>query len=237
MERERKGNAHQAHRQRMRERILNSGLDSLADHEVLEVLLYYALPRRDTNVLAHELLDKYGSLSAVLEADYLDLVRQEGIGPNSAFLLKFTAKLAARYVQDKNRSRPVYGSTQAFVAYVGSLFVSEVREVAYLLCLDNRLRLINAVKLGQGTVDAVMLPPAEVVRHALNHLATNVVLAHNHPGGSAKPSDEDLRMTWKCLKALESVNITLLDHLIICDQGYFSFLENNYMAAVRAQYK
>ncbi len=225
-------NEHQGHRKRMRARILQDGVDSLADHEVLEVLLYSVVPRRDTNVLAHQLLKRYGSLAGVLDADPRELQTMEGVGANTAFHLHYAALTAARYLQSKNRQRLIYGSTQAFLSHVKALFVAEVCEVAYMLCLDNSMRLINTVKLAKGTQNSVDFPVGDVVRTALMLGAKMVVLAHNHPSGRVKPSMEDLRLTKRCRAALALVNIKLHDHLIICGQEYFSFAEQGYMNAI-----
>ncbi len=225
-------NIHKNHRQRMRAKVLRAGLDSLSDHEVLEVLLYYALPRRDTNTLAHQLLEHYGSLAGVLDAAPRDLAKQPGLGENSAFLLHFASQLTARYQQSKNRSRPVYGSTYAFESYVASLFCSEVREVAYLLCLDKGRHLTSAVKLAEGSQDYVAVDVRDVVRLALSYSAESVVLAHNHPGGISRPSNDDLDLTLACISALKLLGIELLDHLIVCNGTCFSFVAYGYMAAL-----
>lgn len=226
-------NIHKNHRQRMRARIVQSGLDSLNEHEVVEVLLYYALPRRDTNALAHHLIERYGSLAGVLDAAPQDLAKQPGLGENSAFLLHFAGQLAKRYKQSKNSPRPVYGSTQAFADHVVSLFDSEMREVAYLLCLDKGLHLLSSVKLADGTVDYVTVEVRDVVRCALVHSATSVVLVHNHPGGVLIPSKDDLELTKECIRALDEFDINLLDHFIVYGDKCFSFVAQGYMEALR----
>ena len=227
------GNEHSGHRGRMRARIARTGLKSLTEHEILEVLLYYAQPRGDTNSLAHRLLDRFGSLARVLDADPASLQQVDGVGPSVAFLLNFSAQLSARYFQDKTQARPIFGSNRAFLAYIQTLFLAEVREVVYLVCLDNNMRLINCLKLAEGARAEVAIPLDEVVRTAVSQGARNVVLAHNHPSARLKPSDADLRLTQQCLAALALVNIELLDHFIVCGSDYFSFAEHSYMDAMR----
>lgn len=227
-----KPNEHVGHRERMRARIMKDGVDSLAEHEVLEVLLYAVVPRRDTNHIAHQLLNRFGSLANVLDASPIDLQKQTGIGAKAAFHLHYTALAAACYIQSKNRQRLIYGSTQAFLNHVRALFPAEVCEVAYMLCLDNSMRLINTVKLAKGTRDSVNFSVSELVRLAVSHGAKNVVLAHNHPSGRLKPSDDDLQLTRQCMLALALVHIKLHDHLIICGQRYLSFAEHGYMKAI-----
>lgn len=224
---------HGGHRQRMRRRIKAAGLDGLADHEVLEVLLYFALPRGDTNALAHRLLNHFGSLSQVLEAAPEDLQKLEGIGENAAFVLSLMPGLAARYLRDKNRRRPVFGGTEAFTRYVVDLFAAENREVAYMLCLNGNLQLLHTIRLSEGSLASVEVPVSLVVERALQAKARGVVLAHNHPSGRQKVSHEDFELTKRCIKALDCVNIKLLDHLVVCGNTYISFRECKYMEPLR----
>lgn len=224
-----KNDLHSGHRLRMKERILRYGLDNLADHEVLEVLLYFTLPRVDTNALAHRLLNHFGSLSTVLGADYDELRAVPGVGDNTAFMLTMLPGLLGRIERDKNRERPVFGGTEAFVEYVCRLFAGETTETAYLLCLNANLQLLNAVRLGQGDIGSVTLSVGGIVQTALRHKARNVVLAHNHPGGRMKVSVEDFEFTRRCMQALAAVNVRLVDHLVISGGRYCSFAERKYM--------
>ncbi len=225
----RDGSLHSGHRSRMKERILNTGLDSLADHEVLEVLLYFTLPRVDTNELAHRLIAHFGSLSTVLGADYDDLRAVPGVGDKTAFMLCMLPGLLGRVERDKNRDKPIFGATQAFAEYVCRLFAGETTETAFLICLNANLQLINAVRLGRGDVGSVHIAPAQVVQAALRHKARTAVLAHNHPGGRLKASVEDFDLTKRCMQALGEVNVKLIDHFIVCGDKYCSFAERRYM--------
>lgn len=228
-----KGNEHSGHRRRMRARIMRTGLTTLSDYEVLEALLYYAQPRCDTSPLAHQLIEQFGSLSRVLDASPDSLQQVPGVGPSVSFLLNFSAQLSARYFQDKTKARPVFGSNRAFASYIQALFLGEVREAVYLVCLDNNMRLINAVRLAEGSQSTVYISVDEVVRTAMGQGAKNVVLAHNHPSARLKPSDADLQLTQRCVAALALVEIELLDHFIVGGDGYFSFAEHSYMGAMR----
>lgn len=222
-------NLHSGHRQRMKERVLATGLDGLADHEILEVLLYFTLPRVDTNKLAHRLMSHFGSLSQVLGADYEELKAVSGIGEQTAFMLTMLPGLLGRVERDRNRDKQIFGGTAAFAEYVCSLFVGETTETVFLLCLNANLQLINTVRLAKGDVGSVHISTAQVVKTALRHKARTVVLAHNHPGGRLKPSVEDFDMTKRCQKALFEVNIRLLDHFIVSGERYLSFAEHRYM--------
>lgn len=222
-------NIHSGHRQRMKEKVLHHGLDALADHEVLEVLLYFTLPRVDTNSLAHRLMAHFGSLSTVLGADYEELLAVPGVGEQTAFMLTMLPSLLGRVERDKNREKPIFGATEAFAEYVCSLFVGENTETAYLICLNSNLQLINAVRLGRGDVGSVQISVAQVVKTAIRHKARTVVLAHNHPGGRMKASLEDFDLTRRCLTALAEVNVELLDHFIVSGDKYMSFAEHRYL--------
>ena len=226
------GHDHAGHRQRMKDRVLEFGLDSLADHEVLEVLLYFAVPRSDTNALAHRLLRQFGSLAQVLDADYLDLQKLGGISPNTAFMLKFAAQLSGRYLRNKNRTRQVFGGSLALVEYVQSLYVEHNVEVAYMLCLNSKMQLNQTIKLSEGTVSGVNIHVSEVVENALRHKARHVVLTHNHPGGRIKISADDFELTKRCMQALAYVDVNLLDHIVVCGSDHISFVERNYMDAL-----
>lgn len=223
------GNLHSGHRQRMKEKVLRHGLDSLADHEILEVLLYFTLPRVDTNALAHRLMAHFGSLSTVLGADYEELRAVPGVGEQTAFMLTMLPGLLGRVERDKNREKPIFGATEAFGEYVCNLFAGENTETVFLLCMNANLQLINAVRLGRGDVGSVHISVAQVVKTALRHKARTVVLAHNHPGGRMKASTEDFEMTKRCLNALAEVNVTLMDHFIVCGDRYISFAEHRYL--------
>jgi DNA repair protein RadC len=225
---------HVGHRGRMKERVLRSGLDSLADHEVLEILLYLTIPRADTNELAHRLLAHFGSVSQVLEADPEELQKVKGVGANTAFMLSLMPQLARRYLSDKNRERPVFGDTKAFAEYIMRLFVGEKHEVAYMLCLNASMRLIHTARLGKGDVGSVTVSVSDVVAQALRHNARCVVLAHNHPGGRLKVSADDFELTKRCMKALAYVQVSLLDHFVVCGDMYCSFQEKNYMETLKA---
>lgn len=223
------GNIHSGHRQRMKERILATGLDGLADHEVLEVLLYFTVPRSDTNELAHRLIRHFGSLGQVLGADFEELKQVAGVGGNTAFMLTMLPGLLARVERDRNRERPIFGATQAFGEYVCGLFVGETTETAFLVCLNANLQLINTVRLARGDVGSVRISVPQVVQTALRHKARVAVLAHNHPGGRLKASGDDLELTARCQKALAQVNVKLMDHLIVGGDKYLSFLDRGYM--------
>ncbi len=216
---------HEGHRSRLKNRFLEEGLDGFEDHQILELLLFYAIPRRDTNELAHYLINKYGSLSGVLEADPKDLASTPGLGENSAVLLALIPSLARIYLKDRWGTRPVLNSTAKAGEYVLSLFAGRTYEVFYVICLDAQYNVIYPALVHEGTIDQAPVYPRIIVETALRHKAHSVILAHNHPGGSATPSPQDIEVTKRIQVALEHISISVLDHIIAAGQTYVSCSE------------
>lgn len=217
---------HGGHRDRLRERYALGGLEALSDHEVLELLLTYSIPRKDVNPLAHQLMSRFGSLSAVMEADIDDLNGISGIGERSGMLLHMVPDLARRYLLDRLTPRPLLTTTEKAGEYASALYIGIKTEMLYLLCLDARCSLRRAVKLAEGSAASVTLDMQKLVGEALRIGTQNAILLHNHPAGSLRPSKEDIELTSQVLKALAMVNIVLLDHIIVSEHGFYSFLKN-----------
>jgi DNA repair protein RadC len=186
---------HTGHRKRLKNRFLEEGLDSFEPHQVLELLLFFSIPRRDTNEIAHKLLKKFGSLSGVFEADIKELVKVEGIGENSAFLISMIPQLSRRYLNDKWRDKPELNSSSKAGEYAISLFAGRTYEVFYVICLDAQNRVNYAALVHEGTINEAPIYPRIIVETALRHKANSVILAHNHPGGSLNPSRGDIEAT------------------------------------------
>ena len=213
---------HEDHRKRVRARFLSAGLPSFPPHNVLEFLLFYSIARRDTNEIAHRLLDRFGSLAGVLEAPLEELCKVDGIGENSAVLIMFIFQLAKRYISEQAGNKLSFDSTEEFRDYVIAQFVGCKNEVAYLLCLDNAGQLLKCCSVSLGTKHAVNLDNRTLLETAFLHNATNVVLAHNHPNGLAAPSSNDVKRTESAARLFQRVNIKLLDHLIVASGECFS---------------
>ncbi|HOQ36728.1 MAG TPA: DNA repair protein RadC [Acetivibrio sp.] len=216
---------HEGHRKRLKERFLKEGLDSFEQHQVLELLLFFSIPRRDTNEIAHALLNKFGSLSGVFEADPEDLKKVAGIGENSAFLLSLIPDLSRRYFNDKWRDKPELNSSSKAGQYAITLFMGRIYEVFYVICLDSQNRVNYAEMVHEGTINESPVYPRLIVETALRHKANSVILAHNHPGGSLSPSAADIEATRKIVAALEAISIKVVDHIIVCGGKYVSFAE------------
>ncbi len=210
-------NLHAGHRARMREKVLMYGLDSMNDHEVLEMLLYYAIPRGDTNETAHLLLDRFKSFRFLLEATPEELASVPGVGQNTAVLIKLVLEASKRYHTARLARRLRLTSTQAIGNFLSPIFIGKREENVYLLCLDAKKTPIYGKTIHVGGMTATALEIPQILSIALSVNAKYVVLAHNHPSGFAVPSDTDLTTTLKLYRALKEVDIRLLDHLIISD--------------------
>ena len=220
---------HDGHREKMRQRFLKSGLDSFADHEALELLLYYAIPRRDTNPIAHALMERYGSLSGVLTAPVEDLQRVEGIGESAAILLKLAPQLYQKARLSDAEQETVLSSVERVGAYLLERFAGEKNEVVYQLCLDRKGKLLACKKLGEGGVASADLDIRRLVENALLTGASSVVLAHNHPSGVALPSQDDYAATDRAKTALNVVGVALTDHIIVADGDFVSMSDSGYI--------
>lgn len=216
---------HGDHRKRMRERFSKFGMDTLLDHEVLEMLLYYSVSRADTNPLAHRLLKEFGSLDAVLKACPEDLLKVEGLGPSGAMLIDFCNQLMRRCeivdAQNSLKNRPLT-SVKMLAEYLKPLFSGLQAERAVVLCLDNKGRPVCTQTISEGTVNAAMLHVRKIVEVAVRYNAAGLVLAHNHPRGDARPSREDLVLTRRIEATLQAMELTLADHLIFAEDEYIS---------------
>ena len=224
------GNVHDGHRQRMRERIKANGLDGLQDHEVLEYLLFGFIPRRDTNELAHRLLGEFGSLANVLNADVSHLADVSGMTENAALFLSVLPDVFRKYLRDL-RTDSIRLSTRGEVSdYLGRYFVGLDEERVYAVALDIHDDLIACELIASGSRAQVDLKPAKIVDFAKKHKAVGVVIAHNHPGGSENPSNDDICLTREIFTLLDMMGYKLHDHLIFNNTEHsYSFEEHGYI--------
>jgi DNA repair protein RadC len=219
-------NPHAGHRQRVRNRFAREGMESFEDHQILELILFYAIPRGDTNLIGHRLLKHFGRLSAVFDARISDLQQVPGVGEQAAVLINTLPALMRRYHIDRIvRDAPILNSAEAVSQYLKPLMAGRTREVFYVLCLDSRLRVKFPAQIAQGTVKDAYVHPREVVEAALAHNASAVVLAHNHPSGHLAPSQADHSLTRQLVNVLGIIDINVLDHVIIADDDSYSFAE------------
>lgn len=209
---------HDGHRTRLRERFEKEGLDGFQNHEVLELLLTYVIPRQDTNPIAHRLIDRFGSLHAVLEADPRELAEVDGMGEKSAAFIGMIVPVMRRYENEKVKDRPMLDRVSKLKQYCTSLLAGEREEKLFLIILDAQLKVISHAMLAKGTVNGISVSSRQVAAEAMRRNATGVVLVHNHPSGGTEPSDEDLSFTADCARALSALDIRLYDHLIVGDE-------------------
>lgn len=221
---------HNGHRERMRRRFLDSGLDGFADHEVLELLLYYAIPQGDVNPLAHALMDRFGSLSGVLSAPVELLTQVKGVGERTAVLLRLVLQAAQKARLAELKRELILNTRENVGAYLLELFSRERSEAVYEICLDAKGKLLACRRLGEGSVSAVSLDIRKVVENAIIHSASSVILAHNHPSGIALPSEADAQATNQVRTALASIGVRLEDHIIVADHDFISFSESGFFS-------
>ncbi len=212
---------HDGHRQRKRDQFLAHGLDSMAEHEALELLLYYAIPRRDTNPIAHELIDRFGSLAGVLAAPWEELAKVPGVGPSAAALIAMVPQLYRR-ARASAVNEMILDSVERIGAFFREQFTAQNREVLYQLCLDAKGRMLCCKTICEGDVGGVTFNVRKIVENALLYNAVMVALAHNHPSGFAVPSDSDIAATREVRDALAAVHVELVDHIIVADDDYVS---------------
>ena len=226
---EKEKNVHEGHRKRLKERFLSEGLDGFNEINVVEFLLFYALPRGDTNVLAHQLLDRFGSLSNLFEAPFEEIAAVKGVGEHSAILIKMIPDLFRRYMADKEKDIKVINSSDDAVRYIKPYYIAAGNEIVYLLNLDMTGRVISHVKIFEGSVTNASVSVRKVTEAALISKAVKVVLFHNHPGGFALPSGDDIRMTKDLVKSLSILNIALMDHIVFADSDYVSMSDSGFL--------
>lgn len=217
---------HDGHRDRLKSRFAEHGLESFNDINALELLLFYAIPRKDTNVMAHDLVDRFGSLSGVFDASLRELTDVPGIGENTALLIKLVPQMMKKCQLSKVNDIRVFRSSNDLGRFLVPRFVDERDELALLLCLDSRKSLICCRVLNRGVVNAVDITVRRLVELALKNKAASLVLAHNHPEGIALPSREDEAFTRKAGEALRLMGMELVDHIIVAGDRYFSMRDS-----------
>ena len=220
---------HEGHRERMRKQLKTSGMDSLSDVQVLEVLLYYAAPRGDTNPAAHALLSRFGTLDGVFSAPESELKKVSGVGDAAAQLIRLVPQVARRCLMSRSAQIEILDTTSKCGQYLLPYFHGESEEVVYLLCLDAKCKALDCVLIHRGGVNVASIAARKVVKAALDSNATSVVLAHNHPSGVLTPSRGDIDVSIQVGNALKPVEIELLDHIVVAGSEYCSLYALGYL--------
>jgi len=217
---------HAGHRERLRTRYDENGADAFADHELLELLLTYAIPRRDTNRTAHLLLQEFGSLGGVFSAAREDLMRIDGIGPTTAQMLQLVGDMHMRRELERierRNGRYLLDSPLRTICYATSLFAAKRTEVMFVLCLNAQRVLIKKECVAIGSVTELIVYPQTILRIAITAGAHSVILLHNHPSGDPTPSKVDVETTHAIYQTLKPANVQLADHIIIGSNYHYSF--------------
>lgn len=220
-------NLHEGHRERVRQEFLQHGFDrNTPPHKILELLLFYCVQRADTNPIAHELIAKYGSVAAVLDAPVEELAAFKGLSERSAVLLKLIMPIAQRYIYDKQEQKPTFCSLDGIGKYVLSKYLGETKEKIGVMCLDAKGALISFEFLGEGDIASVGISMRELAKTALAGNATAAVLCHNHPSGIAVPSESDVSLTMQAAETLSKIGVQLIDHIIVSDTDFVSMAQS-----------
>ncbi len=217
---------HENHRNRLKTRFLKNGFQGESVHNLLESLLFYSIPRADTNPIAHRLLERFGSIKGVFDASFNDLEGVEGVGPQTAFLIKNTAALMRQYALEADGNEKIFKSISTIAQYFCRLFIGKSHECLYMMLLNNRNGLIDCVLVSEGTVNSSAVNLRGIVEQALYKNASAIVLAHNHPNGHLKPSAEDIGMTENLDLSLRALDIALLDHLVIVHDRFHPIMQH-----------
>lgn len=219
-------NLHDGHRKRVRKRFFKEGGKNFEDHQILELILFYCIPMKDTNEIAHRLLKNYGSLSMLFSATPEELMKREKLSENTAVFLSLQNEIIRRYNNEKWSNKIKINSSEKAGEYALSLLAYENYENFYVISLDAQKRLINSNVISEGSVSETYIYPRLIVECAIRNKASSIILAHNHPGGLLKPSFQDMSSTTKIVKALNMIDIDVVDHIIVADNKYFSFADN-----------
>ena len=221
------GNLHEGHREKMRDRFIrDKGFENFEDHQILELLLFYANARGDTNPLAHTLLDTFGSLKGVLEARPEQLMAVEGIGKQAATLISMVVPLTRVWNRCAMEVPDRIGNSREAENYCLSILAGERTERFYVVSLNAKCNVLGRRKISEGSLSEVSAYPRMVMETALNYNAHSVLLCHNHPGGTCAPSPEDISSTIQLRRLLNGVGILVLDHIIVAGNRTYSMIQH-----------
>ena len=223
-------NNHAGHRKRIRHRVRTEGLDNFHDYQVLEYALSFVIPYKDVNPLAHELINKFGSLGGVLEAHEDDLAKVSGMGEVSAQFLTSIIKIYSYYEKEKSKQMDLLFSPDTAVRYVRSLLQGKLMEELYVICLTPKNKIVKVERVARGTGSEAKVNIRLITDLVARNNVYNIIVAHNHPNGSPEPSAEDDKFTKALVTTLAINEVYLLDHIIIGDNTYFSMMEKGILS-------
>ncbi len=218
------------HRQRIRERFQKNGTEGMHDYEILELLLTYAIPRKDVKPIAKDLLKRFASLAGVLDAGPKELEAAAGIGPISSTLLRLIKEICAAYLAEKMKQRDVLSSPRAVLDFARVKLAGFPHEVFMVIFLNAKNKVLEHQIIHEGTVDRAVVYPRRIIEEALARHSAGLILVHNHPSGDSEPSPEDKQLTRSLIEAARTIDLRILDHIIVGKDGYCSFVERHLLA-------
>ena len=221
-----KENPHKEHRLRVKARFRNQGLEGFEPHQVVELLLFFGIPQGDTNTIAHELIKTFGSYNRLLDADYNELLKINGIGEHTATLIKLMSPLFRYYSMNADIKQVSFDSPDNVGDYLVNCFAGYTEEVVMMVSLDGMCRVLSIDDLGKGDVGSAVISSRKLIEAAIRTNASAVILCHNHPGGIALPSAEDLAATMRLAKSLKDIHVSLVDHFILAGNDYISLYQS-----------
>ena len=217
---------HAGHRERVKKRFRSEGLDAFEPHEALEMLLFYAYRRMDTNEKAHEMIREFGSISNLFEASTEEIIKRCDVSEKVAVLISMMLPVHKKYkLSRENQKKVILKASKYAGEFATSLFLGETNECFYVILLDNKRSILHYELLSRGTLNQTFVYPRRIVELCIYHNAISIIIAHNHPSGILYPSDADLKLTRQINDALKHININLLDHFIVSGDNFYSFAE------------
>lgn len=222
-----KKNLHKDHRQRVRSRYLKEGAGAMADHNIVELLLFFGIPYKDTNDIAHELIERFGDLNGVLEAPFEELVKVRGVGENAATLITLVHDISGIYNERRILSVNEDNEQNDYKNFISLKYAGETKEMVYLVCLDSQGKIQRCVKICDGTPDSVTIDNRVIMETVIRFDSKNVVIAHNHANGFAVPSVADVTATRNIIPLLSGIGVNLVDHVIVSPDDVFSMATNH----------
>ena len=226
-------NIHANHRNRVKKKFIESGLSSFADHEILELLLFYSIPQADTNKTAHNLINCFGSFNSVLEANIKDLTRIAGVGENSATLIKLCHAITRKYNLGNPKRRLLLNTQLEAMNFVSTQLKNLQTESFMVICLDSENGIIDTKEMSCGTSNKVMVNIREVTDYIIRNNCTRIIIAHNHPSGSPEPSNEDVLVTQRLVNSCMLNDIDIIDHIIYSPENLYSFTETGVLSLIK----
>lgn len=232
---QKKKHRHTGHRQRIKDKAIEAGIEHWPNHEILELILMYAIPQKDVNPLAHELIDTFGSLAGVLDAGYEQLVKIDGVGHHTALYLSLLPDVFSKYTASKNVGQILLDTTQKCVRYFRTIDRIRNSEDFYIFCLNVKKALIKSFKYNSKLAAMVNVPLSQFSQNISGCNAYSVVIMHSHPSGDSRPTEADVNATRRLIASAAAVGVKVDDHIIITDDSYYSFLNSGFLKNLKIQ--